>query len=174
MPSFWPNIALRALPADPVEIRGYVLDVFDAAFEFDYSMAFGVGCRGEDHYVSWGLVPHKVRSPDVHAYWSSFFGNPLPAGAVHWRPTLEGADPPNAFVTLHQVDLTKRSAYQQLYGRFGLVDQIRALIFDGPRFVCWFGGVSRTPIDELTAGRVRALYPAIQRAMVQADRLERP
>lgn len=157
---------------DPDEIRKRVNGEVARIADADIGMCYGLASIGEDNRVSWARASNGPGIADAFRQDAAARSPVLDPRRPSPRETqvfLEGAAilPPN-FDESHQ--------YRHHWVPNRIHDQIRLLVYSGPRFIGWVGGFRRKgqpKFDVRDRRRMARLVTGVRGALCAADTLDR-
>lgn len=126
--------------AAPEVIRRHTLDRLVEAFDAKLGMFFKVArIDGDDHYTEM-----ETRGPDseLGALYGQWADEPMLDSP--WGPAGPNPSEVNRFVCPREEhDLDEYDVHDDMNAEYDVYDQVRALMYDGPRFLGWFGIMRR-------------------------------
>lgn len=157
----------------PRDIRERALGVIKPLISAESSLFFRYDLRrGECHHASMLSDSETIRQTLI----ASVDGKPS-ISSDFWSPFAPRAAAVNRFVPISQSPLPApdHPVARLLYTPLATRDHTRALIYDGRRFIGWFGFMHSAScvFGRHAFERLKAVTPPLIAALVAADRLER-
>ena len=159
----------------PRELRGRLLRAVAEIGEVDFALFYNlVEVEGRTYVGDWQAVGddgvcHRILRPYTREPWPG--ASHLQAKRPDPRATRAFLEW-NALMPRHDVESTE--FFQRVYAPHHLGDQIRLLVYHGPRFIGWIGGVRRhgaPPFSRRERRRLKELVEVCVDGFTTADLL---